>query len=169
MIPHYIPLPHQFLQPWMKLSKCIIKTPVRLDIFAPLAGFQRDWSDMSDPLPEHIRVSEGISLRLGQPILAGFHPPSSISWPADPPARAPPDSRPNPAAFHPAAAVFFDRLPALAPRPVYRLSRRLPSDSDQFSACLCRFRTFRTSFGSSIDRSKRGMKNTLCCRVGETK
>jgi hypothetical protein len=35
----------------MKVSKCIIKTPVRLDIFALVAGFQRDWSDMFDPYP----------------------------------------------------------------------------------------------------------------------
>jgi hypothetical protein len=141
----------------------------------PLARFQRGWSDMSGPRPGHIQVSEGIDLpiyrpiyRLGRPISTGFHPPPLISWPADPPSSAPPDSQSNPTAFHPAATVFFGRLPALAPHPIYRLNRRLPPDFDRFSARLCRFWTSRTGFGSSLDRSKWGTKNTLCYRVGET-
>jgi hypothetical protein len=92
MLPHYIPLPHRFLQPWMKLSKCTIKTPVRSDISAPLAEFQRGWPDMPSPRPGHVWVSEGIDLLIYRPISAGFHPPTSISWLVDPPLRTPLES-----------------------------------------------------------------------------
>jgi hypothetical protein len=92
----------------------------------PLVGFQRGWPNMSSSQPGHVWVSEGIGLPIYQPIywLTGFHPPPPISWPADLSSHAPPDSRPNPAAFHPAAVVFFGRLPALPPHPVYQLNRR---------------------------------------------
>jgi hypothetical protein len=50
----------------------------------PLARFQRGWSDMSDPRPGHVQVSEGIDLpiyrpiyRLGRPIFGRFRPVST--------------------------------------------------------------------------------------------
>jgi hypothetical protein len=104
-----------------------------------------------------------------QLISASFHPLPLISWSVDPPSRPPHDPRPNLAAFHPGVAGFFDRLPALAPRLVYQLSRRLLPDSGRFSPHRRRFWPYRTGFGSSIDRSKWGMKNPLCCQFWETK
>jgi hypothetical protein len=153
MLPHYIPLSHRFLQPWMKLSKCTIKTSVRSDISGPLVGFQRGWSDMSDPLagfqrgwsdvsglrPRHVRVSEGIGLPIYRPIFGRF-PPAAVVFLAGRPTVAPPsDSWLNPVTFHPAATVFFGCLPALAPCPVYQLSRRLPPNFDRFLPRRCRF------------------------------
>jgi hypothetical protein len=105
--------------------------------------------------------------RLGRTISAGFHPPPLISWAADLPSRAPPDSRPNPAAFHPAVVVFFSRQPAFMPRPIYRLSRRLPPDSGWFSPRRRRFWPSWTGFASSLDQTEWGMKNSLFWQVEE--
>jgi hypothetical protein len=81
MLLHYIPLPHRFLQSWMKLSKCAIQTPIRPDISGPLTGFQISWLHMFGLRPEHVWVSEGIGLpiyrpiyRLGRPIFNRFQP-----------------------------------------------------------------------------------------------
>jgi hypothetical protein len=122
------------------------------DMSAPLTEFQRGWLDMSGPRSGHVRVSEGIGLsiyrriyRLGWRFSVGFHPPLS---------RAPPDFRSNPVAFHPAVMVFFGYLPALAPRSVYRFSRRLPPDSWRFLPHRRRFRPSQIGFGSSLDRGK---------------
>jgi hypothetical protein len=97
---------------------------------------------MSDPRPEHVRIPEGIGLpinrpiyQLGRPIVGRFRPVFTRCrqfLDRSTRRRAPPNSRSNLAAFHPAIVVFFGRLPALAPYPVYRLNRRLPPDSDRF-------------------------------------
>jgi hypothetical protein len=129
MLSHYTPLPHLFLQPWMKLSKCTIKTHVRSE---RLVGHVRPPSRIPDmlaghvwppsqiperlaghvrPQPGHVRpqvwVSEGIGLsmyrliyRLGRVIFSRFPP---------------------------VAVDFLARRPAVA-RPA-----RFPAKSDRFS------------------------------------
>jgi hypothetical protein len=47
--------------------------------------------------------------------LVGFHPPPSISWPANPPPSAPPDSWPNLAAFHPPQRFSLAAYPLSCP------------------------------------------------------
>jgi hypothetical protein len=47
--------------------------------------------------------------------LVGFHPPPSISWLANPPPSAPPDSRPNLAAFHPPQRFSLAAYPLSCP------------------------------------------------------
>jgi hypothetical protein len=171
MLPHYIPLPHQFLQSWMKLSKCTIKIPIRPDISDPLARFQRGWADMSGFLKEssYRFTSQFIGQDDQFSTDFGRFSPAAVDFLANRSAVAHPTRFPAESGrFSPRRRGFL--RPPTRSHAMSSLSAH-PSITARSRSVFTprrRFRPSRTGFGSSLDRSKWGMKNPLCCRVGET-